>query len=407
MDLQSVRGYKLTRRVTFIQRILPHYRVPFFSGLHRALDERGISLELVYGQERAGTVPVSESLVQPWATRVENSYWHIAGVDLVWQPSPVSVWGSDLVIVEQANSLLLNYLLHGWRKPGVRRLAYYGHGCNMQAKRRGNAAAKWKRNWMSRVDWWFAYTEVTRQKVAEAGFPVERTTVVNNAIDTQELLEASKCVSWEDIQALRGRLRIYDGRVFIYCGGLYADKRLDFLVRAAHVIRAHIPDFHLVVIGSGPDSKTIEAASKESGWIHFVGPKFGVERVPYYLMSEAVLMPGLVGLAILDSFVLGVPLFTTDNGLHSPEISYLENHENAVMTPPTVDAYAEAVVRYIESPSQHAHLREGCRRSASSYTLNSMIKNFSDGIERCLDVGAGGADAAGPECSVASRNSRG
>ena len=49
-------------KVTIIQRILPHYRIPFFEALHRELGHAGIELQLIYGQEYPGTVPRSEPL---------------------------------------------------------------------------------------------------------------------------------------------------------------------------------------------------------------------------------------------------------------------------------------------------------------------------------------------------------
>jgi hypothetical protein len=55
-------------------------------------------------------------------------------------------------------------------------------------------------------------------------------------------------------------------------------------------------------------------------------------------------MPGLVGLVIIDNFVTQLPMFTTDNNnnIHSPEVSYLQNDVNGVMTANTLDDYVDA-----------------------------------------------------------------
>ena len=96
------------------------------------------------------------------------------------------------------------------------------------------------------------------------------------------------------------------------------------------------------------------------------------------------LMPGLVGLSIVDSFVTGVPLFTTIGALHSPEIAYLRNGFNGVATENNVTAYSDAVVHYLRNPDSLALLQKGCDESASRYTLKNMVSNFVDGIVKCV-----------------------
>ena len=98
-------------KVTIVQRILPHYRICFVERLHEQLALRGIELELVYGQELPGTVPRTTPLQKPWAHPIENRYLTFGSAELLWQPCLARLRGSDLVIVEQSNRLLLNYWL--------------------------------------------------------------------------------------------------------------------------------------------------------------------------------------------------------------------------------------------------------------------------------------------------------
>jgi L-malate glycosyltransferase len=99
-----------------------------------------------------------------------------------------------------------------------------------------------------------------------------------------------------------------------------------------------------------------------------------------------LLMPGLVGLVIVDSFVTCLPMFTTDTPIHSPEIAYLIQGVNGVMTPYAVEAYSRAVAEYLKNEAMQVALREGCSRSATIYTLENMVDNFTQGIKKCLSV---------------------
>ena len=95
--------------VTIIQRIVPHYRVPFFTRLAERLADDGIDFRLVYGQEYPGTVPTTSPVDASWAKRIENKYLAVANGQLVWQAAWNHAKTSDLVIVEQASSQLMNY----------------------------------------------------------------------------------------------------------------------------------------------------------------------------------------------------------------------------------------------------------------------------------------------------------
>lgn len=374
------------KKVAIIQRVLPHYRVAFFHGLREALVQEGIELELFYGQEYPGTVPKTVDLNVDWAHRLENHYSTLLGVELVWQPCLKPLRDADLVIMEQANRLLINYLLLFSRWINKRpKLAYWGHGRNMQADASRNWRESFKRLLTNSVDWWFAYTAMSAKTVISGGFPAEKITLVQNTIDATALNRAADALSAARLDGLRAELGIEaSDKVGVFCGGMYADKKLDFLLEACEAIHARVPDFHVVLIGNGPEQGKVEAAAARWSWVHYVGPVYGPDRVTYFKLGSALLMPGLVGLAIVDSFVTETPIFTTDLPLHSPEVAYLQDGINGMMTDFSVKAYADAVAAYLEDGAAQEKLKRGCAESARLYTLENMVANFAAGIKNCL-----------------------
>ncbi|MGB5053343.1 MAG: hypothetical protein WBO24_02990, partial [Nitrospirales bacterium] len=99
------------------------------------------------------TLPIDE----PWAMRVENRYWSLGNQELVLQPVLKYVSGVDCVIVEQANRLLINYYLVLRRRLKRHpRLAYWGHGENLQAKSKHSQSERLKRPLLGQDDWRFA-----------------------------------------------------------------------------------------------------------------------------------------------------------------------------------------------------------------------------------------------------------
>ena len=79
---------------------------------------------------------------------------------------------------------------------------------------------------LSAADWWFAYTEISKRVMVDAGVPDDRITIVNNTVDTSELTEALDQLTPNELVAARATLGIHSYTVGLYCGGMYPDKRL-------------------------------------------------------------------------------------------------------------------------------------------------------------------------------------
>lgn len=379
--------------VAIIYRFLPQWRVAFFCGLREALASRNIRLRLYYGKNppRLPGKPKQHRLKWgnevdlDWGTAIPNRLWNIRKYELVWQQLPSEVFDADLIILMQENSLLSNYAAGLRATFRGKKMALWGHGLNHQegAFSLGNL---FKRLYSTRVDWWFAYTQAVADRLARLGFPIECITVVDNAIDTLDLMAAAKRVTPQQLDGLRRELGLGGGPVGIYCGAMYPDKRLDFLIQACDRIREHVPCFEMLFLGTGSDVSVVQRFAESRPWAHYVGPRYGADRVPYFMVSDVFLMPGLVGLAVLDCFALETPLLTTDFPYHSPEIEYLEPGVDGIVSENSLDAYVSAVVQVLRSEELQQRLKLGCRQKARRYTTENMVNNFSHGIQNALEA---------------------
>jgi glycosyltransferase involved in cell wall biosynthesis len=246
---------------------------------------------------------------------------------------------------------------------------------------------KLKRSMVNLPDWWFAYTDFTRDILLKEGYSNEHITLVQNAVDTTGLHDHLASITLEDQQELRSQLGIDGGSVGIYCGSLYDLKRIDFLIQASVKIRSKVEGFHLIILGDGVDRSIAEKAAKKHAWIHFVGAKYAREQALYMSLGDVALMPGLVGLGIVDSFLFGMPLFTTDCGVHSPEVAYLRQGRNGFMTENSLDAYTNQVVEVLCDPDKLRELSNSCERDSHQYTIENMAHNFAEGIRQALQAG--------------------
>ena len=369
------------RRVLIVYKTLPHYRVDFFDRLRNHLRDDDVELVLAIGQpDKSSTKNDTSDL--PWATHVRNRYLRVAGRQLIWQPVLRVARSSDVVIVEQASKLLVNPLLMTWRRLGGPKYCLWGHGRNRDARTASRLGEWWKLRTLRGCDWWFAYTDGTRAFVAGNGFPTDRVSVVQNAIDTDRLRRIRSTITGDEQLLLRQTLNINSNHVAVYVGSIYAGKRPEFLIEAADLVRCHLPDFTLLVIGDGPDRGVIEAAAETRPWIRVLGAMRDQELVRHACLGSVMLMPGLVGLAILDSFALELPMITAAVANHSPEIEYLDHGLNGLIVPAaeSAEAYAAAVVSTLSDDGLLETLRSGCRAAAERYTVDEMVERFRQGV---------------------------
>ena len=97
--------------------------------------------------------------------------------------------------------------------------------------------------------------------------------------------------------------------------------------------------------------------------------------------------PGLLGLHILDAFSVGLPVVSTSNAQHGPEIAYLQNGVNGVLTGDSVKEYADAVTHLLSDAVWWRSLSDNALTSSLDYTVEKMAEHFVDGLSRCLAAG--------------------
>jgi glycosyltransferase involved in cell wall biosynthesis len=372
--------------VLFLPKSLPHYRVAFFISLREALSARGVQMKLIYGDPSPKEALRSDTMDISWAEFRPNRFIGLGPRAFVWQPTMSAAATADIVVVEDAAKLLINYPLTARQILGRARIALWGHGGNLQRLNVHRGAEAVKRALSRRAHWWFAYTEATRARVERLGYPSGRITVVQNSIDTKELSDLRRTAGLEAAQAARKRLDLGDGPVGVFVGALYAGKRLPFLFAAADAVVRRLPDFRLLIVGDGPDRDEVERLAALRPYVRCLGPLFGEEKVRMLAAGSVMLVPGLVGLTVLDAFALELPLLTTAADSHGPEIEYLVNGDNGLVvdSPNDPESYAREIVGLLCNPDRLSRLRDGCRRDALRYTNEAMVDRFAGGVLEAL-----------------------
>lgn len=363
------------RQVLVVQRRLTHYRVPFFEILRADLRDAGLELRVACGAPTAQEATKRDEGVLPWATLLPTRYG--LGGRVCWQPFGHLAKEAAVTVITAENKLVCN-LAEQFGSHG-RRVMLWGHGGNLQG-RRDSLRERFKAKVSMRADWWLAYTALSRDLVQGLGFPADRITVLENAVDTTELGAQLAAVTPQLRAARRAELGLGEGPVGIYIGSLYAEKRLDFLLDAARAMRAELPTFELLVVGGGPQQALVADAAAREPWIRFLGVQRGAEKALSLSLADIYLHPGAIGLAVQDAFVAGVPLVTTRLATHGPEIAYMDSGRNSLVTADDLATYVQASVALLRNPQRHADMRAQCLLDAQRYTLQNMSRHFTEGV---------------------------
>lgn len=372
------------KKVIYLFPTSHHYRKPFHERLRQILLERNIEYRVVYSPPSGVSLAKGDTVDIEWGSVVPTIEFQKLKLQIAFK----DIFRSDLIIIQQENSLLTNYLLNLLSIFGLKKVAFFGHGKNFQSRHPYGWAESWKKFWAKRVDWWFAYTDEAKRHVESIGFDKNAITVFNNSIDISELRSLVSRVSAERLQALRNDMGLIGCNVGIFVGGLYPDKRLEFLVEAADIIHARLPDFELLVIGGGPDLALMERLATARPWVRMMGPRFGIEKVELMMLGHVFLMPGLVGLAILDAGATRLPIATTRFPWHSPEISYLAPNENGLLVDNWTSAldYATAVADLLADPARRTAMADAAEAMSKRYTIEAMAENFAQGVVKALEA---------------------
>ena len=94
-------------------------------------------------------------------------------------------------------------------------------------------------------------------------------------------------------------------------------------------------------------------------------------------------IPGSVGLSILQGFSLGLPLITNNSKFHSPEIYYLQPQFNG-MTFSNQNDLIEKMKMISSNYKLWKFFSQNSTNSAKNYSIDNMVKNFNEAIENII-----------------------
>ena len=329
---------------------------------------------------------------------VQNRFWRIFGRTLVYQPvfTRIARGGFDALVIGHEAKYMANIALAMLFRALGKPVLLWGFGRNIDAFRefrspigRGiGRVVNYAQTLMLRMATDFlAYTEAGAVHAKQAGMPEDRTTVLNNTIELSGEIAAHACAQLLDRAALRHELGLStESVVLLFVGRLNAAKRVDVLIEAVQKLRAqHGALIEVLIVGSGPEEAQLRSLARSAAWCHFPGQMYDTGALSrIFRMSDAVVIPGYVGLAVNHAFAHGLPVITCHSETHSPEIEYIQDGLNGLIMP-SLQELGSGLLHFATSGELRRSLAAGALRSRDKLDLQRMVDAFDGGVRRALE----------------------
>jgi glycosyltransferase involved in cell wall biosynthesis len=378
------------RKVSIIQREIPHYRIRFFEELYAQGSLEDFDIRVYTGSPPAGGIsttafPYQVLPVRHFGKKKSSSYWMSA--------LEQAIAGSDIVVAPQELQCLTVPYLWAKRRRICKSWIWWGHGYNFQASVHPSAQTKVKeaikRIMTRRADGLITYTAGGADYWRKQGLSRDRVSPYYNTIDVEGLRKVGSEISEQQRIEMIRTLGLEGKHVLLFSGRLYAEKKVDFLLRAFSFLKRTNPDVGLLILGDGDERQRLESLRNKLALedVHFLGECIDVkESSLYFQIAELLVMPSLVGLAIVQGFAFGLPLFSTDCPGHGPEFEYLTT-SNGQVTAFDERCYANSISESLKSRSDHVRMREAAYKQGDRLFLKNSVRIFIDSIKN-LTCGA-------------------
>ncbi|MBI4053992.1 MAG: glycosyltransferase family 4 protein [Candidatus Doudnabacteria bacterium] len=186
-----------------------------------------------------------------------------------------------------------------------------------------------------------------------------------------------------DKAGFRTRLKLKGEKIVLFIGRInFAEKGLDYLLRAMPEIVTALPGVNLVIVGSGQDSDRMRSMIQElrlDGCVQTVGKRSFAELVDYLNAADVLVIPSIwmeaFGQVTIEGMACGVPVVTSDAGA-GPEIN-IDGQTGFVVPAKNSPGIVQTVVRILRDPALQKRLGQQARtRVIQNYSYPVIVSKF-------------------------------
>jgi glycosyltransferase involved in cell wall biosynthesis len=302
-------------KIAFIFNFITPYRLTFFEKLCSYQEYEWLVIHGKKGKEDGR--PAYTGVLQFPNISVNYFETRIGPFDVRWQKgvfTKIRKWKPDVLITLGIPSILSNWLAMDLaHRQGAKTITWH---CGWEAQA-GNPYSLPIKHWMAKrylslVDHTLAYSTKGAAYLAELqNGRSENITVCYNGLEIEPILEK------EDEYRIRGQLlreqeQVDKKKIFLYVGGMLAEKQVPLLLKAFNDLSER-ENAVLWLVGDGPDLSKVKqlAETLKVRNIKFWGRV--IEDVDiFFAAADYFVLPGVGGLALNQALFWGLPCVVSE-----------------------------------------------------------------------------------------------
>lgn len=201
------------------------------------------------------------------------------------------------------------------------------------------------------VKHWISYGETSTEYLISIGIPRKRILQIQNCVDENPYL-----------QPTQPAINLDPKPVFLYVGQYISRKGVDKLLEVAASVQQQGYSFSLLLVGSGPELRTLEAIvqARDLQNVHFYAPQPPESMPAIYRSADYLIFPTLEdvwGLVVNEALWSGLPVLSSVYAGCAQELLPRENLFNPYKDNEFADVMKRAIKQKIECSSCYSRLK--------------------------------------------------
>lgn len=379
--------------VVFFEEHLPSYRVPILRHLNESLQDRfGMPLHVVHGAPPTATgLNTVDGEASLGFSHVKVPTLWVGGdvLSARWVLPELYHTVPDVVMIRGTiRNVELLPLVAYYRLRDIP-VILWGQGYSK------NRAFQPDTNMLDRVhlalvrsaDAYICYTDNIRSVLAEH-VDRDRLFVANNTIDVREALSHRDQLLKEGKDNVKRTLGLNSHPYVSYIGRLQQRKRVTDLLDTIATLQQSDNKVGALIIGDGPERGHLETYAENLNLtdVRFVGAQYGEDAGKYLFASDAMVLPGALGLAVNHALAYGVPVISQHDPRprrrvigHGPEADHVKHGETGYLANiHAEDGIADGIRCVLREADTYS--RAAATYAARELTQDRMMEGFMEAV---------------------------
>jgi glycosyltransferase involved in cell wall biosynthesis len=177
----------------------------------------------------------------------------------------------------------------------------------------------------------------------------------------------------------------YPSHLILYSGRLHEKKGVFVLLQAFGGIFKELPDVGLLVVGHGPEQKSMEDSCRRANLkqVYFLGARQYQEMPYFYALADVLALPTFSdtwGMVVNEAFACGVPAVVSDVAGACDDL-IVDGETGFAVKPGDPVELADRILQILKDPALRLRMGANCRSLIQKYSPQACAQGLLDAAQ--------------------------